>query len=187
MLKKILIGLGIIVALFLLLIAVLAGYIANRPSEFRIARSTVISAPPAVIFAQVNDLHKWQDWSPWAKLDPNARLTYSGPDAGTGASYNWSGNDQVGEGRMTVTESKPNDLVRFKLDFLKPFQATNAAEFTFIPKGDQTQVTWSMSGHCNFLMKTIGLFMDCDKMVGPEFEKGLASLKSVSESASKSQ
>lgn len=187
MLKKILIGVGIIVAIILLLIVALVGYISGRPSEFRIARSTAISAPPAVVFAQVNNLHKWQDWSPWAKLDPNAKLTYSGPDAGTGASYTWSGNDQIGEGRMMVTESKPNDLVRFKLDFLKPFQATNVAEFTFVPKGDQTEVTWSMSGHCNFLMKTIGLFMDCDKMVGPEFEKGLANLKSVSESSGKNQ
>lgn len=187
MIKKILIGLGVIAAIFVLLIVALALYISSRPSEFRIARSSTMAATPATVFAQVNNVHKWQDWSPWAKLDPNAKLTYSGPDAGTGASYTWSGNEKIGEGTLTVSESKPNDLVRFKLDFLKPFPASNVAEFTFVPRGDQTQVTWSMSGHCNFLMKAVGLFMDCDKMVGPDFEKGLASLKSISESAEKNR
>lgn len=185
MIKKILIGLGIVAAIIVLLLVALAAYISGRPSEFRVARSATISAPPAVVFAQVNNMHKWQDWSPWAKLDPNAKITYSGPDAGTGASYAWSGDDKVGAGTMTIAESRPSDLVRFKLEFLKPFQASNVAEFTFTPKGDQTEVTWSMSGHCNFLMKTVGLFMDCDKMVGPDFEKGLATLKSISESADK--
>ncbi|CAN5597121.1 SRPBCC family protein [soil metagenome] len=187
MIKRILLGVGLLVAVFILGIVALAGYAASRPSEFRISRNTSISAPPAVVFAQVDNLHKWQDWSPWAKMDPNAKLTYSGPDAGTGASYSWSGNDKVGEGTMTITESRPNDLIRFKLDFIKPFQGTNAVEFTFEPREDQTVVTWTMSGHSNFLMKVIGIFMDCDKMLGPVFEKGLETLKSVSENAAKRQ
>jgi hypothetical protein len=133
------------------------------------------------VFEQVNDLQKFQDWSPWAKIDPQYKVTYDGPPAGSGASFAWAGNRQVGEGRMTVIESRPSELVRFRLEFLKPFKTTNTAEFDFKSAGNQTEVTWSMSGKNNFIFKAVGLFMDSDKMVGGQFEQGFANLKSVVE------
>ena len=174
MLEIILIALAIIVVVFVLVVAM-------RPSDFRITRSATISAPAPVVFAQVNDLHKWEAWSPWAKLDPAARNSYEGPPAGTGAILRWAGNNKVGAGSMTITESRPNELIRFRLEFLKPFKATNTAEFTFKPEGKHITVTWSMFGKNNFMAKAIGLFMDCDKMVGGQFEQGLAQMKSVVE------
>jgi len=129
----------------------------------------------------VNSLQKWEAWSPWAKLDPNAKVTFEGPTSGEGAKFSWSGNDKVGVGRQTIMESKPNELIRIKLDFEKPFQATSTAEFTFKPEGDQTLVNWAMYGKNDFMGKAVSLFMDCDKMVGPDFEKGLASMKAVVE------
>ena len=112
--------------------------VALQPSEFRVARSTTISAPPPAVFAQVNDFHKWEAWNPWGKIDPAMKQTYEGAPAGTGAIYTWAGNNEVGEGRMTITESRPSDLIRVKLEFFKPFAATNTAEFTFKPEGNQT-------------------------------------------------
>ena len=176
MLKKILIAIAAIVVVFVVVVAI-------QPSEFRIVRSATISAPAPAVFAQVNDFHNWEAWSPWAKVDPAMKQAYEGPPAGTGAIYTWAGNDQVGEGRMTLTESRPSDLIRIKLEFLKPFAATNTAEFTFKPEGNQTVVTWSMTGKNNFIAKAVHLFMNMDKMVGGDFEKGLAQLKSVAETA----
>jgi len=128
----------------------------------------------------VNDLHKWQAWSPWAKLDPDAKQTYEGPGEGTGAVFRWAGNDRIGEGAMTITDSRPAELVTFRLDFLKPFAATNIAEFTFKPDGSGTLVAWSMTGKRNLMFKAICLFMNMDKMVGGQFEQGLAGLALVS-------
>jgi hypothetical protein len=167
------------------IVVVLIVVSAKRPDEFRVTRKGSVSAPPAVVFAQVNDLRKWQAWSPWAKMDPAATMTYEGPTAGTGAGYTWAGNNKVGEGRMTITESRPDELIRLKLEFLKPFKATNMAEFTFKPEGSQTVVTWSMFGRKNFASKAFGVFINMDKMVGGDFEKGLASMKSVVEGARK--
>jgi len=178
MLKKILIAIAAIVVVFVVVVAI-------QPSEFRIVRSATISAPAPAVFAQVNDFHNWEAWSPWAKVDPAMKQAYEGPPAGTGAIYTWAGNDQVGEGRMTLTESRPSDLIRIKLEFLKPFAATNTAEFTFKPEGNQTVVTWSMTGKNNFIAKAVHLFMNMDKMVGGQFEEGLAELKSVVEAAPK--
>jgi hypothetical protein len=178
MLTKIVIGVVVVIGVFAVVVAM-------RPSDFRVERSAVVSAPAPVVFAQVNDLHNWDAWSPFAKLDPAAKQTFEGPRAGTGAALAWAGNRQAGEGRMTITESRPNELVRFRLDFLKPFAVTNTAEFTFTPQGDQTAVTWSMSGRQNFMAKAFCMFMSMDKMVGGEFEKGLAQMKSVAESANK--
>jgi uncharacterized protein YndB with AHSA1/START domain len=172
MLTKILLALAVIVVVFIIVVAL-------QPAQFRIVRSATISAPPAVVFEQVNDLHKWQAWSPWAKLDPAAKNTFDGPPAGTGAAFGWAGNNQVGEGRMTITDSQPGELVRFKLEFKKPFEGTNIAEFTFKPGGNQTLVTWSMSGTNGFMGKAMGLIMNCDKMVGGQFEQGFANLESV--------
>ena len=178
MIIKILIGLVVIVVVFVVIVAL-------QPSEFRVARTATISAPPPAVFAQVNDFHKWAAWNPWGKIDPAMKQAYEGAPAGTGAIYTWTGNNEVGEGRMTITESRPSDLIRIKLEFFKPFAATNTAEFTFKPEGNQTAVTWSMTGQNNFMAKAVHLFMNMDKMVGGQFEQGLASMKSLVEAAPK--
>jgi len=180
MLKKVLIAL-------LAIIVALAVIIAMQPAEFRVSRSTTIAAPAATVFEQVNDFHKWDAWSPWARLDPAMKKSHEGAPAGVGAMYSWSGNDQVGEGRMILTESRPSERIRIKLEFLKPFAATNTAEFDFKADGNQTLVTWSMFGTNNFMAKAFGLVMNLDKVVGGDFEKGLAHLKSVTESRTKSR
>jgi hypothetical protein len=160
-------------------------FVALQPPDFRVSRSATISAPAPAVFAHVNDLHKWEAWNPWGKIDPKMKKTYEGAAAGTGSIYSWVGNSQVGEGRMTITESRPGDLVRIKLEFFKPFTATNDAEFTFKPEGNQTAVTWSMSGTKNFITKAVHLFMSMDKMIGGQFEKGLGDLKAIVESEKK--
>jgi hypothetical protein len=170
----ILLALAVIV---LILLVVIAG----RPDEFVVCRVTAISAPAEKVFPRVNELRKWEDWSPWAKLDPGATSTFEGPAAGAGAAMSWDGNKQVGAGRMTIIDSKPSELVRIKLEFLRPFQATNMAEFTFKSEEAQTVVTWSMSGKNNLFFKAFSLFVNPDDMVGRDFEKGLANLKSVAE------
>jgi hypothetical protein len=133
----------------------------------------------------VNDFHNWEAWNPWGKTDPAMKQTYEGAPAGPGAIYTWVGNKEVGEGRMTITESRPSDLIRIKLEFFKPFAATNIAEFTFKPEGNQTVVTWNMTGQNNFKAKAIDLFMNMDKMIGGQFDKGLAEMKSIVETAPK--
>jgi uncharacterized protein YndB with AHSA1/START domain len=178
MLYKILIAVAVLVILFLLVVA-------TRPADFRISRTATITAPPELVFEQVNDLHKWQDWSPWAKLDPEAKITFDGPAAGQRASFHWAGNSKVGEGTMTLEESRPSELVRFKIDFMRPFAATNAAEFTFKPAGDQIEVTWTMTGKNGFMAKAFNMFVDCDKMVGGDFEKGFENLKGLVGQAAK--
>jgi len=179
---KILVGVALLVVLVVAVVAILA---ALQPSEFRVTRSATIAAPAATVFAQVNDLHNWEAWSPWAKLDPAVKNTFEGTPAGTGAVFAWSGNSKVGEGRMTIVESRPSELVRIKLEFMRPFAATNTAEFSFKPDGGQTVVTWSMYGHNNFVGRAIFLFVNMDKTLGGEFEKGLASMRSVAEAAAK--
>ena len=178
MLINILIVLAVIIVVFIIVVAL-------RPSAFRITRSMTIMAPAAAVFANVQDFHGWEAWSPWAKLDPAATLTFSGSAKGVGASYAWSGNNKVGEGRMTITEAKASDLIRIKLDFTRPMKANNIAEFTFAPQGEGTLVTWSMSGTNGFIGKAFCLFMNMDKMVGGDFEKGLAQMKVVTEAAIK--
>jgi hypothetical protein len=177
MLKKALLALAILAAL----VAVFAIIVATRPSEFRVQRSATIAAPAAVVFEQVNDFHNWEGWSPWAKLDPAAKNSFEGAPAGAGAVFAWSGNDKVGEGRMTLTDSRPNELVRINLEFIKPFAATCTTEFTFRPEGDRTAVTWTMSGRNNFIAKAVCLFNDMDANVGGDFDKGLANMKAVAE------
>jgi len=164
-------------------VVVLAIQIVTRPDDFRVTRSTLISAPPAAVFAQVNDFHQWENWSPWAKLDPNVRNTFTGPPAGPGAGFGWDGNSKVGAGRMTITESRPAEFIRIKLEFFKPFKATNTTEFTFKPEGALTNAGWSMFGKNNLPSKVMGLFMNFDRMIGGQFEQGLAKLKSIAETA----
>ena len=175
----------IILVVFAVVIGVLAVVVVMQPAEFRVERRATVSAPAQVVFAQVDDLRKWEAWNPWQKVDPAMKLTFDGPATGPGASYTWAGNKEVGEGRLTITESRPNDLVRIKLEFMKPFAASNIATFTFEPEGDQTAVTWSMEGRNNFFAKALHLFMNMDKMVGSQFEKGLADMKKVAEAAPK--
>ena len=176
MLIKLLIALAILLVVFVVIIA-------TRPGDFRYTRSATITAAPERLFGQVNDLHKFQDWNPWAKVDPSCVITYSGPASGVGSAYTWAGNKEVGEGTMTIVETKPGELVRARMDFRKPFAATNTVDFTFKPEGNHTVVTWSMYGPNNFMGKAIGLFIDCDKMCGDQFIKGLATLKSLAEAA----
>jgi len=181
MVKRILISAAAVIAGLLVLFVLLASM---QPTDFRIARSREMAASPSAVFAQVNDFHAWEAWSPWAKLDPNATTTFEGPSSGVGASFTWSGNVKVGAGRQTILESRPDELIRIKLDFERPFKDTCTAEFKFEPKPEQTLVTWSMSGKRNFIAKAMSLFIDCDKIVGPDFEKGLASLKKIVETKS---
>jgi|SRR6185437_10341299 hypothetical protein len=169
---------GIALAVIVILLVVI---VSLRPPDFRVTRTARIAAPAGAVFENVNDFHKWEAWSPWAKMDPNAKNTFSGQVAGPGASMAWSGNKKVGEGRMTIMENQPAEMIRIKLEFFRPFKATNTAEFAFKSEGDQTVVTWSMFGKNNFMGKLFHLFMDCDKMVGKDFEKGLANLNSASQ------
>ncbi len=179
MIPKILIALVVIVVVLLIVIAM-------RPDDFRYTRSATIAASPAAIFEQVNDLHKFQTWNPWAKIDPNAKNTFSGPPAGMDSAFSWEGNNEVGAGTMTVIESKPGELVRFRMDFKMPMEATSTAEFTFKPEGDKTVVSWSMYGKNTFMGKAIGLVMNCDKMCGDQFIKGLENLRGIVEGTPKS-
>ncbi len=176
MLKKILIALAVLIGIFVVVVAL-------QPSEFRVARTATIAAPQADVFAQVNDLHKWDAWSPWAKLDPDAKITFEGADAGEGAVMNWAGNDKVGEGTLTVVESRPSDLVKLRADYVEPIEGTSISEFDFKPEGDQTAVTWTMSSQHGFLGKAFCLIMNGKKMIGNDMEKGLAQMKSVAEAA----
>jgi hypothetical protein len=175
MLKKILIGVAA-------LIGVLVIVVATRPSTFHVERSITVQAPANAAFAQVNDFHAWRAWSPWEKLDPDMQRTHSGAASGAGAQYAWKGNDEVGEGRMTIQNSQPPSLISIQLEFIKPFEATNTATFRFEPVGEGTKVTWAMDGTNDFFGKAAHLFMDIDEMVGADFERGLTSLKAIAES-----
>jgi hypothetical protein len=170
-----------IVIMLAIALGIFLAVAARQPDEFSVTRSAVMGAPAPAIFPHVNDLHKWDGWSPWAKLDPNAKNSFEGPGQGVGAKMSWEGNNKVGEGSMTITESHPDELVRFRLEFKKPMQATNIAEFVFLTEGDKTKVTWTMSGKNNFIGKVVGLVMNCEKMVGGQFENGLDSLKKIVE------
>ena len=178
MIVKILLTLAALLVIFLIVAAF-------QPEDFRVERSIVISAPAAYAFEQVNDLHKWQEMSPYAKLDPAATYTFSGPPAGVDAAMAWSGNSQVGVGKMTITESRPNELIKIRLDFEKPFKSVGYADFSFKPTGNQTTATWSMTGKKIFITKAMGLIMSMDKMIGGQFEDGLASLKKLAEARAK--
>lgn len=176
--------LKVIAGLFLVFVAAIGTLlvvVAMRPDKFHIERSAQVKVPPATVFPLVNDFHGWTEWSPWDKLDPNLKRTYSREESGKGAVYAWAGNDEVGEGKMTILESKPDELVVIKLEFLKPFAATNRATFKLAAADGGTHVTWSMDGNNNFMGKAIQLIMDMDKIVGKDFETGLANLNAASQ------
>lgn len=174
MLMKFLFGLVLVLGIF-------AGVAYMQPDDMRVERTATIAAPAAAIFENINNLKKWNAWSPWAKLDPNAKNSFEGPEAGTGAKMSWAGNFNVGEGSMTIEESRAAAFVKFKLDFIKPLAGSNTAEFTLKPDGANTTITWAMYGKKSYPAKVMGLIFNCEKMLGEQFDEGLAALKAVVE------
>ncbi len=174
MLKKIAIGIVAVVVIIL-------GLAMAQPNSFAVSRSIAINAPAEKIYPLVSDFHQWSLWSPWEHLDPGMKRTFAGPVAGKGAVYSWEGNDAVGAGRMEITGAQPPSQVEIKLDFLKPIESQNSTVFTLQPGAGGTRVVWTMSGPSSFMTKLMGVFVSMDKMVGPDFEKGLASLKTAAE------
>lgn len=174
MLKAFAIALVIVVGVILI-------YASIRPDSFRIERSITIQSTPENIFALINNFHQWESWSPWEKIDPQINRTYSGAPEGKGSIYEWSGNKNIGQGRMEITESVPPSKITFKLDFIMPFEAHNAVDFVLTRKGDSTLVTQAMYGPSPFLSKLMGLFFSMEKMVGEKYEEGLINLKRVAE------
>jgi len=172
------IGAGLAALLVVLLLVV-----ATRPSTYHVERSTTISAPAEAVFAQIVDFKKWDAWSPWSKLDPNMKVTYDGTQGTVGASYAWSGNDDVGTGKMTMLAIDPGKRVDIKLEFQAPWESAAKNGFTLEPLGKDTKVTWLMDGNNDFMGKAMSLVMDMDKMIGNDFEKGLAQMKKVAEAA----
>jgi uncharacterized protein YndB with AHSA1/START domain len=174
-LRRVLLGMGVVVLVFLVIVAL-------QPAEYSVARSTTVAAAPERVFPMVNDLHNWDAWSPWAKIDPEMKTTFEGAPAGTGAIYSWTGNNDVGAGKMTITDSRPNERVTLDLHFLRPFEGKSTSEFRFAPVGQGTEVTWTMTGRKNFITKGICMFVSMDKMLGGQFEQGLRQLNTAVQS-----
>jgi uncharacterized protein YndB with AHSA1/START domain len=170
-----------ILSVLLLAIVAVLGYAATRPDSFRLERSVLIKAPPEKVFALVNDFQQWSLWSPWDEKDPKMKRTMGSPSQGTGATYSWEGNKDVGTGRMEIKESLPSSKVSIQLNFLKPFEAQNLSEFRFLPKNGLTEVRWAMSGPQPFIAKLMGVFFSMENMVGPDFDRGLSNMKFVAE------
>ncbi len=168
----------------LVVVVIIAGiliFAATKPDTFRVERSAAIKAPPEKVFALINDFKRWEAWSPWEKKDPAMKRTYGATTGGKGAHYAWEGNSDVGQGSMDIAESVPPSKIALKLDFIKPFEGHNTVIFTLAPKGDMTDVTWSMSGPAPFMSKVMQVFINMDTMVGKDFESGLANLKAAAE------
>ena len=174
MIKTILIVIAVLVAGVL-------GFATTKPDTFSVQRAATIKAPPEKIFAVLNDFKRWPEWSPWEKLDPGMKRTLSGAPSGKGAAYAWDGNSEVGAGRMEIVEAAPAAKVSMKLDFIRPFEGPNIADFTLAPKGDATEVTWAMTGPAPFVSKLMQVFVNMDTMIGKDFEAGLANLKTLTE------
>jgi uncharacterized protein YndB with AHSA1/START domain len=173
--------LGIVVVIVLAVVAGILAYAATRPDDFRVQRSLAIKAPPEKLFALINDLHVWPTWSPFEKKDPNMKRSFSGAASGKGAVYEWDGDKNVGTGRMEIVEATAPSKVGIKLDFLKPFEGHNIAEFTMVPSGESTTVTWAMYGPSPYIAKVMGTFFNMDRMIGDDFAAGLANLKAIAE------
>ena len=175
---KIIAGVAIVLALAIAVVLILA---ATKPDAFRVQRSLLIKAPPEKLFALIDDFHRWAVWSPWETRDPAMQRTFSGAPSGKGAVYAWDGNKNVGSGRMEILRSGAPSKIVIKLDFFKPFEGHNTAEFTLSPQGGATNVDWVMSGPAPFLSKIMQVFMSFDGMIGKDFEQGLANLKQAAE------
>jgi hypothetical protein len=173
-----------ILRIVLMVVLFFVVFVNSRPSTFHVERSASIAAPADSLYAHIANFHAWDNWSPWAKLDPKMKQEFGGADGTVGANYSWSSAmDKVGQGRMTLTETQPSSKVAIKLEFLKPFKSTSTTTFSLVPDGARTRVTWAMDGPMNFMSKFMCLFMSMDKMVGGDFEKGLANLKRLNEMA----
>lgn len=172
---------AIVAMVIVVLVVGVLGYAASKPNAFRVERSAIIPAPPDKVFAFLGDFHRWEAWSPWERLDREMKKTYGGPASGKGATYEWEGNRQVGQGRMEIIEATVPTKLKIKLNFIKPFQAEHATEFTLRPSGGATDVTWAMHGQNQFMAKVMGIFMNMDKMIGNDFEKGLANLTTAAQ------
>jgi uncharacterized protein YndB with AHSA1/START domain len=174
--------LELVLLAFAVAIVALLAFTATRADSFRIERSAQIKAPPEKIFALINDLHRWTAWSPWEKIDPRLKRSYTGAASGMGAAYAWEGNSKVGAGRMEITDATAASKIVIKLDFIEPFEGHNTAEFTLTPGAQgETTVNWAMYGPSPFVSKLIGIFFNMDRMIGGQFEQGLANLKTASE------
>lgn len=160
-----------------LVVAAFLFHASRQPDEFRVTRSAIINAPAEKLYGLVIDLHRWDEWSPWAKLDPNVVNTFSGPESGPGSSLHWKGNHKIGEGISTIAAAEPHHRVLVDLQFIKPMKAHNKAEFIFTPENGQTLVTWSMYGPNNFIGKIIGTLMNCERMLEKQFDEGLENLR----------
>lgn len=170
-----------VLGILAVLIGGLAAVAATKSDEFVLTRSTRVNAPAEQVFPLINDFHNWTQWSPWEKLDPNLKRAYSGEQMGLGARYSWTGNDEVGQGEMTITESVPPTKVVVDLRFIAPWEASNVTEFTLNPQGGETEVVWMMRGTSPFVMKMMSVVVDFDSMMGKDFEAGLAALKAAAE------
>lgn len=177
-------ALKIVGIVFVVFLVVMTVFIATRPDTFRVERSAQVNAPADVVHGLINDFHQWALWSPWEKVDPNLKRNYSGAPAGPGAIYDWT-SESMGTGRMTILDSKPADSVVIKLEFLKPFEATNTATFKLTPADGGTRVQWIMDGKNNVMSKAFSLFCSMDSMVGKDFEQGLANLNTVAQAQAK--
>ena len=178
MLKKLAVSLFLLITITVVAVLSIA---ATRPATFHVERSLSMTAPPEAVFAVLNDMHRFHEWSPWQKLDPAMKITYEGPSSGPGASYRWVGNKDVGEGRMTILDATPSTSLTQKLEFIKPFEETCAVKFTIAPEAQGSRVTWGIDGNNNYMSKVMCLFVSMDAMMGKDFEAGLANLKQVAE------
>ena len=172
---------AVIAVILAVAIAAILVIAATKPGTLRVQRAIRIKAPPDVIFPLISDFHQWLKWSPYENKDPAMKRTYEGAERGKGAVYAWNGDKNVGSGRMEILESTASSKVVIKLDFFTPFEGHNTAEFTMLPQGDATHVTWLMHGPANFMSRLIQVFMNLDRMIGRDFEAGLANLKTLTE------
>jgi uncharacterized protein YndB with AHSA1/START domain len=175
MIKKILLGLVAVIAIILMVAAF-------KSPDFRVERSRTISAPPEALFGWFNNPKKFDEFNPWLKLDPSAKTEYTGPEAGVGAVASWVG-DKTGKGKATITESKPNELIRLRMDWIEPMEGVSTVDYTFKTEGGKSTVTWAMYGKSNFVGRLFSIFVSCESMCGPEFEKGLADLEKLATTA----
>lgn len=171
---------GILVVIIVVIISVLV-YASTKPDTFYVERRISIQAKPEKIFPYLDDLHKWNEWSPWAKMDPNPERIYTGPATGVGAKFAWKGNSKIGIGSMEIVEANAPSKIVIRLEFIKPFEGSSTAQFTLIEQQGMTEVIWSNTGPVKFIGKVVSLFLNCEKMIGKNLEEGLAGIKALAE------